>query len=499
VVDVSGWFPAGANYAPVTPARLADTRNGSTTVDGQGSGGGALPAGATLDVVVTNRGGVAANAVVVVLNVTSTGAGGTGFLTVWPCGAAMPLASSLNFSAGRDVANNVHARVGTSGRVCVYAGAAGTQVVVDVVGSYSDVTAPPLDPVAPPAPPPVTTPLPPLTKGQWQNASPPIDLRYDGSVAFRNYGTLTVAVAPSDPRVVYLGTCYQGLWKTTDAGATWRKINTGANADKVSSGVNWTVAVDPTNANVVYTTAGSAGANLLWKSTDGGVNWTQILSNAEAQATSPDVYSVAIDPANGQHLLVGFHGDWQGRSSSGLLESTNGGATWRRINPAGDWGHSHYAFFITSSTWLLATQDAGHWLGTNNGANWSKVSDVNAAHGASALYRAKNGALYLAALRAILKSTNGGQSWTDVAGVPGSNGGYYAIVGDGTTMYVQPGAAWDEGNARPFYVSAETDGASWAPYNGQNFAYGPMAMGFDPVNGILYASNWNGGFWRLKV
>jgi len=354
------------------------------------------------------------------------------------------------------------------------------------------------------SPPPVSTPLGPLTKGLWQDVTPPVSLHYDESVAFRNYGTLTVALAASDPRVIYVGTCYQGLWKSSDAGASWVKINTGTNGDKVTSGVNWTVAVDPTNPNVVYTTAGSAGANLLWKSTDGGVNWQNILTGSTLAQTSPDVYSVAIDPTNAQHLLVGFHGDWQGRSGSGLIESKDGGATWTLHPPSGSWGHSHYAFFVSSTTWLLATQDSGFWRTTDSGASWSKVSNEVAAHGASQLYKASNGTLYVAALRSIMRSTDNGASWTRIDAIggntmPGANGGYYAIVGDGTTMYVQPGAAWDEGQARPFYVSAETDGVKWTAYNSQNFSYGPMALAFDAKNGILYASNWNGGFWRLKV
>ncbi len=357
---------------------------------------------------------------------------------------------------------------------------------------------PPTTRASVPPPPPVASPLPPLTKGQWQNITPPIDITYRQVPAGANYGTQTVALSPSDPRVVYLGSFYQGIWKTTDAGASWKKVSTGTNGDKVSSGANWSIAVDPTNADIVYSASGGAGAYLLWKSTDGGVNWQDILPSSIVDQTSPDVYAVAIDPADPKHLLVTFHSDWSGKSSAGVLESKDAGASWIIHQPAGAWGHSHYAYFITSSTWIVGMQDAGYWRTTDSGAHWTQVYSGIAAHGAVGIYRAKTGVLYLTALHEILRSTDNGASWKPVDGAPASNGGYYTIIGDGTNMYIHPGAAWDEGTPRPFYVSSESDGLTWAPYNGQNFDYGAFSMAVDAKNGIVYSSNWNGGLWRLK-
>ena len=71
----------------------------------------------------------------VVLTVTVTEPGAAGFVSVFPCGSGVPLASSVNFVAGATVANSVVSGVGVGGRVCVFTSAA-TQLVVDVNGYF---------------------------------------------------------------------------------------------------------------------------------------------------------------------------------------------------------------------------------------------------------------------------------------------------------------------------------------------------------------------------
>jgi hypothetical protein len=73
----------------------------------------------------------------VVLNVTAADPLAAGFLTVWPTGQARPLASNLNFVAGRTVPNLVVAKVGTDGRISLYNGSGGAvHLVADVAGWY---------------------------------------------------------------------------------------------------------------------------------------------------------------------------------------------------------------------------------------------------------------------------------------------------------------------------------------------------------------------------
>jgi len=92
---------------------------------------------------VTGRGGVPASGVsAVVLNVTATGATAASHLTVFPAGAALPVASNLNFGAQQTVANRVIVGVGTQGEVSVFNAAGSTHLVVDVSGWFTDGTQP---------------------------------------------------------------------------------------------------------------------------------------------------------------------------------------------------------------------------------------------------------------------------------------------------------------------------------------------------------------------
>ncbi len=134
IVDASGWFPDGT-YDPLdSPQRLFDSRPGSSTADGAQAGTGRLGAGQTVEVDVAGRVGLGASPASVVLNVAVTETGAPGFVTVFPCGVQRPTASNVNYLAGQTVPNQVIAKVGAGGRVCIYTLAA-THLLVDVSGS----------------------------------------------------------------------------------------------------------------------------------------------------------------------------------------------------------------------------------------------------------------------------------------------------------------------------------------------------------------------------
>lgn len=122
------------------------------TTDGRYEGEGALPGGQEVALQVIQRDAydtianpvqrpagpdgaslTADDSTMVLLNMTAVYPDGPGFLTVYPCGAALPTASNVNYRAGDVVANSVLAPVGADGEVCVYSHAT-THLVVDVVG-----------------------------------------------------------------------------------------------------------------------------------------------------------------------------------------------------------------------------------------------------------------------------------------------------------------------------------------------------------------------------
>ena len=127
---------AGSAYSALVPARLFDTRTdpGTSTIDGQGLGAGLLAAGSVTQVQVAGRGGVPNAATAAVLNVTVTGPGGAGYVTVYPCGSDRPTSSNLNYIVGQTVPNAVITKIGTNGNVCFYTQSA-THLIIDVNGA----------------------------------------------------------------------------------------------------------------------------------------------------------------------------------------------------------------------------------------------------------------------------------------------------------------------------------------------------------------------------
>ena len=118
----------GSGYVTVPPARILDTRAGSS-----------LGAEATLDVKVTGRGGVPETGVgAVVLNVTALDQSAPTYLTVFPAGSARPMASNLNPTPGRVQANLVIAKVGANGEVSIYNDNGTIDVIADVQGWFPD-------------------------------------------------------------------------------------------------------------------------------------------------------------------------------------------------------------------------------------------------------------------------------------------------------------------------------------------------------------------------
>ena len=152
-----------------------------------------------------------------------------------------------------------------------------------------------------------------------------------------------VAVAPSDPNVVYVGTGESpprgnvspgnGMYRSTDGGKTWRAIGL-ADAGQIGH-----IAVHPTNPDLVYVAAlghifGPNDMRGVYRSRDGGATWQRVLFRDAASGA----IDLAMDPTNPRILYAAL---WQvrrlpwgfesGGPGSGLFKSTDGGDTWTEI------------------------------------------------------------------------------------------------------------------------------------------------------------------------
>jgi hypothetical protein len=128
-------------YSPLPPVRICDTRAANPSslsgdaaqCNGTNNAGSTIAAGHTKTINVAGEFGVPADATAVVLNVTVVNPAAAGQLIVFPAGAAQPLASNLNYSAGEVVPNLVEVGTASGGEVSIYS-LAKADIVVDLEG-----------------------------------------------------------------------------------------------------------------------------------------------------------------------------------------------------------------------------------------------------------------------------------------------------------------------------------------------------------------------------
>jgi len=220
----------------------------------------------------------------------------------------------------------------------------------------------------------------------WENIS-------DGF--FKTAAVGAIAVAESDPNVLYVGTGEtairgnvshgDGVYKSTDAGKTWANIGL-ADTRHIAK-----IRVHPTNADVVYVAAlGHAfGPNKergVFRSKDGGATWQQVLFRDEETGA----IDLAMDPHNPRVLYASF---WNGRRdfwsltsggpTCGLWKSTDGGETWAEITrnpglPKGTVGKIGVAVSPAQEgrVWaIVEAEDGAVFRSDDGGATWQRQSE----------------------------------------------------------------------------------------------------------------------------
>jgi photosystem II stability/assembly factor-like uncharacterized protein len=152
----------------------------------------------------------------------------------------------------------------------------------------------------------------------WRNVGP-----------FRGGRISAVSGVIGEPGTFYIGMPAGGVWKTTNAGATWWPIFDSVKDAEVIGAVD----VAPSNGNTIYvgtgdliTGGGIAEGNGMYKSTDAGATWTRIGLEKTKQ-----IPSIVVDPRDANVVLVAAQGDVRHKSQDrGVFRSTNGGASWTR-------------------------------------------------------------------------------------------------------------------------------------------------------------------------
>ena len=318
-------------------------------------------------------------------------------------------------------------------------------------------------------------------------------------------GTFAMAVDQVNQGTVYAGTLFQGVWKTTDCGATWKVVATGTRSEDVNRGMNWTLFIDPVDPNVVYTNSGY-GSNGLFKSTDGGVNWTDIWSReSQPELAKAFTYNfanvIAIDPQDHLHILLTFHEECLApHNSTCIVETKDGGSTWRILDGEPGWNGSEgqVIFFLESSNaWLWGSQTNGFWRSDDAGTSWTEIMGMTTSHlQSSQILRTKAGVFYAAGADGIWTSSDGKvPTWKLIPNTGPILGG---LVSDGTNMYASTCYFGDFCDDPRYLTSPETDGQTWTEMKHPKMTMGGN-LGYDAGHKLLFSSNLDGGLWRVEV
>ncbi len=139
---------------------------------------------------------------------------------------------------------------------------------------------------------------------------------------FRGGRVTAVAGIPGQPAVYYMGTPGGGVWKTTDGGRVWKPI---FDRERVAS--IGALAIAESDPRIVYVGTGEQTAgNGVYKSADGGATWQNI-----GLANTHYIQAVLVDPRNPNIVIVGATGDFSPGPERGVFKSTDGGNTWKKV------------------------------------------------------------------------------------------------------------------------------------------------------------------------
>jgi len=205
---------------------------------------------------------------------------------------------------------------------------------------------------------------------------------------FRGGRSAAVTGVPRKPNLYYMGATGGGVWRTKDGGQTWKNISDGFFGGSIGA-----VEVAQSDINVIYVGGGekTVRGNTyfgygMWKSLDAGTTWKQIgLKNAR------HIPRIRVHPKNPDLVYAAVLGDlFQSSDDRGVYRSKDGGATWEKVLFANkDAGAVDLTFdpnnprILYATTWRIrrtpfSLESGGEgsalWKSTDSGDTWTNIS-----------------------------------------------------------------------------------------------------------------------------
>ncbi len=342
--------------------------------------------------------------------------------------------------------------------------------------------------------------LPSFSAAQAADITSDMRWRHIGPV--RGGRARAIAGVPSQPSVFYAGFDDGGVWRSTDYGSNWVPL-----FDKESTASIGAIAVAPSNSKVIYVGTGAgiirpdlAVGDGMYKSTDGGATWTHLgLRNSQMIAM------IDVDPTNPDRLFVAVLGHPYGPNAErGVFRSTDGGATFEKVLYRDEYTSANdvridprnpntlYATLWQQQQSFIEGQafagTGGFFKSTDGGTTWRQITEglpvLNQAN--LALSTSNPSVLYATVANvatattpstvAFYKSADGGEHWALAVQMPGmpSQGGRMtdnrpmARIGGGDlpTLYVDPKNENVVYSASTVMWRTEDAGYSWSAVRG---------------------------------
>lgn len=328
----------------------------------------------------------------------------------------------------------------------------------------------------------------PGSSSTWINLGPKANLISANYPDIDSGRPVDIATHPSNPQILYLATSGGGIFKCTNADLdasgdwTWTPITDGLPSSGSSGNVSiGALAMSPADAsgNTLFVGLGDAfdaqGLG-LYKTTDGGANWTAATGMGAATRT----YDIL--PLSASIVLVG--------TNDGLKRSTDGGATFSPVSLGGSAVGQVWSVQAFSATELICTRQGSSsagsgtiWYSSDAGASWTqavvsgisnqrRITVATSPASASTAWGIYENASSGTIGAGLLKTTDKGHTWTFIA-APATSGSLFKGIGnqmgsDGSQGFYNHGLAVDPSNVNRVFVGAnlalyrtEDGGATW--------------------------------------
>jgi len=247
----------------------------------------------------------------------------------------------------------------------------------------------------------------------------------------------TIAIHPTNPQIVYTGCANGGIWKSTNFCQSWVSVFDNQNTSSIGA-----LAIDPGNPQVIYCGTGESNSlrsyypgTGMYKSTDAGATWQLI-----GLANTFSIGNVVVNPTNTQEIYAAAVGSLRRKTTDrGIYKSTNGGLNWTQSLYVADSVGAIDVILdpsnpskVFAAMWeRLRREDyvkyggpkSALYLSTNSGQNWTIVTgfpynDATLGRVSLDICTANPNIIYAltantnGSSRGIYKTTNGGTNWT---------------------------------------------------------------------------------------